>query len=155
MSEMIRIDGLWIDEVRTMNSLRCRSDRPGQFSSGALSSAATTYNARTGNRAVIVIDTDTVDRSMPSNSWRMRSVDRHPGHPDVTLRADDQVITAGGWPVERHRQALLARAGFAVAHSSRQRWRSRRNADGPGLVDVHRRIGTPNVRHRPEEAVQR
>ena len=54
-----------------MNSLRMSFWMvPTSFSGGTpCSSAATTYNARIGSTApFIVIDTDTVDRSMPSNN---------------------------------------------------------------------------------------
>ena len=57
-----------------MNSLRMSFWMvPASFSGGTpCSSAATTYSARIGSTApFIVIDTDTVDRSMPSNSCRM------------------------------------------------------------------------------------
>nr|CRL74273.1 hypothetical protein CPGR_03574 [Mycolicibacterium komanii] len=54
-----------------MNSLRMSFWMvPASFSGGTpCSSAATTYSARIGSTApFIVIDTDTDDRSMPSNS---------------------------------------------------------------------------------------
>ena len=85
-------------------------------------------------------------------------VDRHPGHPDIALHARMiGVITAVGGQVERHRQALLARGQVAPVEGIRIRGGGEAGvlADGPGLVDVHRRIGTPDVRHRPGEAVQR
>ncbi len=57
-----------------MNSLRMSFWMvPASFSGGTpCSSAATTYSARIGSTApFIVIETDTVDKSMPSNSCRM------------------------------------------------------------------------------------
>ena len=85
-------------------------------------------------------------------------VDRHPGHADVALHPRVVgVVAAVGGQVEGHRQALLP--GGQVAPVERIGVRGGGEAgvlpDGPGLVDVHRRVGPADERRLPRHTVQR
>ena len=85
-------------------------------------------------------------------------VDGHPGHADVALHPGVVgVIAAVGGQVEGHRQALLAgrqvtsveRVGIGGGRETRVL------ANGPWLVDVHRRVGAADERGFTRKAVQR
>ena len=120
---------------------------PASFSGGTpCSSAATTYSARIGSTApFIVIDTDTVGQvdAVEQLAHVEDGIDCHTGHSDVTLHARMiGVVAAVGGQVERHRQPLLARGQVAAVEGIGVRGGGEAGvlADGPRLVDVHRRI---------------
>ena len=91
------------------------------------------------------------DRSMPSNSWRMSRMESiaTPAIPtSPCTRGMVGVVAAVGGQVERHRQALLARGQIAAVERVGVRGGGEAGvlADGPRLVDVHRRIRPTDVR---------
>ena len=97
---------------------------------------------------------------MPSNSWRMSRMESiaTPAIPtSPCTRGMVGVVAAVGGQVERHRQALLSRREVAAVEGVGVRGGGEAGvlADGPRLVDVHRRIRPTHVRRFARKAVQR
>ena len=125
---------------------------PDSFSGGTpCSSAAATNSARIGSTApFMVIDTLIWSSGMPAEQRAhvVDRIDRDAGHADVAGHARMiGIVAAMGGEVERDRQALLA--GGEVAAVERVGIFRRGEAgilpDGPGLVDIHGRVGAAQI----------
>ena len=125
---------------------------PDSFSGGTpCSSAAATNSARIGSTApFMVIDTLIWSSGMPAEQRAhvVDRIDRHAGHADVAGHARMiGVVAAVGGEIERDRKAFLA--GGEVAAIERvgifRRGEPGILPDGPGLVDIHRRVGAAQI----------